>query len=220
VMMRSPGPSLLLSFSGDVHPFYDLAHLAYLLALAVGKTDKLDLYWQKHLAPLELQLADAAPNYGLAAWHTLSRRPELIDPLRPEARRNWLPGDETPEIHSEVVEGHALHVRDGAHCWRCGHRFGALARVVIWLADGRSRCYECREPVAYYPRSGLEVALAVALLGSLIAGAWLAAAAWLPSLAPGWRALAAVALAVFLFGAAWGTYLAKRRKLVRWSRYE
>jgi len=217
VKLHDDGSGILLSPGGDMHPFYDITHLAYLLALTVGKTDRIDTYWVEHLAAIESHLADRAAKYGVFAWHKLYQKndwPDIINPDKPEFRRNMLPAAETPEIHPEVVSKHELLMWDGMHCPYCGRSFGILACVIIWLVKNGVICYQCRNRLAYN-RKPLDIIVILALLFFMVIGFWRLSLLGFQTIPPVLRAVGTILVSFIIEYCIWGFYLRKWRKLQR-----
>lgn len=218
IVTMTVSPPILLSPCGDMHPYYDLAHLAYLLALTVNRTDRAEAFWQHHLSPVESHLAERAPSFGVFAWHKYRRKddwPDLINPDKPEARRNVLPGRETPEMHPETTSGHQLLSLDGRHCPYCGRSFSVLACAILWLASDGVRCYTCHQRVAY-ERKPMDKVTPIVLLSILSVCLW-GFLVWMKMNPPWLRAGTVVFVSVITTIYIWAFVIRKWRHLVRWD---
>jgi hypothetical protein len=105
-------PSFLLSELHDRILFYNQPYLAYLLALTVGRTEQLDIYWNKYFGDFPLNTASA---YNVWKFHTLPSGiplPRIIDPGRPDARPNKILEQRIKE-RKEIVEENRFSIVPG-----------------------------------------------------------------------------------------------------------
>jgi len=98
----------LCSFPDDRIPFFNIDHLAYYLALACDKRDKLGEFWNERLGRFS-----SAVRYGLylvAKYHEMpvDWLPSVLHPALPQARPNAMP--RSIEERREISQGHKMNL--------------------------------------------------------------------------------------------------------------
>lgn len=81
-------PSILYSCTGDCIWYYNIPYLAYLIALAVGRLDVIEDYWDKYFREFP---ATTAAAYHVWKFHALPKGvalPPIIDAARSDVRPN------------------------------------------------------------------------------------------------------------------------------------